>query len=244
MIDLHYWPTPNGKKVTILLEEAGIPYRIVPVNIIEGDQFKPEFLAINPNHRMPAMVDHDPIGGGAPLSVFESCAILLYLAEKSGKFLPQDPHGKYAAVQWVMWQAANFGAKIGEFNHFNRLDTNVGDQSYALRRYADETNRLYGVFNWGLYRNRYLGGDDYSIADMAVYPWANNWQMHGQDIEEFKHVKRWLEEVRARPAVQRGMDAGSELTVDPAKFTEEEKARFRKMLFNQRAIPTPDEATT
>jgi GST-like protein len=241
MIDLHYWPTPNGKKVTILLEEAGIEYRIVPVNIITGDQFKPDYMAINPNHRMPAMVDHAPKGGGAPLSVFESGAILMYLAEKVGKFWPQDPHGKYAVAQWVMWQMANFGAKIGEFNHFNRLDASAGDQSYALRRYGDEANRLYGVLNWGLYRTPYLGGEEYSIADMAVFPWANNWRMHGQDLDQFKHVKRWLETVGARPAVQRGMDVGKELTIDPATFTPEELERFRKLLFNQRAIPTPDE---
>lgn len=240
MIDLYYWPTPNGKKVTILLEEADIPYRIVPVNIITGDQFKPEFLMINPNHRMPALVDDEPKGGGQPLSIFESCAILIYLAEKYEKFLPTDPHGKFGVIQWVLWQAANFGAKIGEFNHFNRIDTNVGDQSYALQRYGDETNRLYGVLNWGLYNNRFLGGDEYSIADMAVFPWANNWHMHGQNLDDFKHVKRWLAEISERPAVQRGMDIGKELTIDPNQFSEEEKAKFRKLLFNQRAIPTPD----
>jgi GSH-dependent disulfide-bond oxidoreductase len=215
---------------------------VVPVNIITGDQFKPEFLKINPNHRMPAIVDHDPAGGGDSISVFESCAILIYLAEKTGQFLPSDPRGKFAAMEWVLWQAANFGAKIGEFNYFNRLGDSAGDQSHALHRYADEANRLYGVLNWGLYNNRYLGGDAYGIADMAVFPWANNWHMHGQDIEDFKHVKRWLAEISERPGVQRGMNVGEELTIDPSTFTEEEKARFRKLLFNQRAIPTPDEA--
>jgi GSH-dependent disulfide-bond oxidoreductase len=240
MIDLYYWPTPNGKKVTILLEEAAIAYRIVPLNIITGEQFKPEYLRINPNHRMPAMVDHEPKGGGEPVSVFESGAILMYLAEKSGRFWPQDPHRKYAVAQWLIWQMANFGAKIGEFNHFNRLDGRQGDQSYALRRFADETHRLYGVLNWGLYKTPYLAGEEYSIADMAVFPWANNWAMHGQSLDEFQHVKRWLEKVAARPAVQRGMDVGKELTVDPSTFSPEEQERFRKLLFNQRAIPTPD----
>lgn len=244
MIDLHYWPTPNGKKVSIFLEEAGLPYRIVPVNIITGDQFKPDFLKINPNHRMPAIVDNAPADGGAPISVFESCAILIYLAEKSGQFLPADPRGKAAAMQWVLWQAANFGAKIGEYNHFNRLDVDVGDQSYALRRFSDETNRLYGVLNWGLFNNRYLGGDDYGIADMAVFPWANNWHMHGQGLDDFPHVARWLSEVGERPGVQRGMDVGKDLTIDPSTFTEEEKERFRKLLFNQRAIPTPGRAAS
>ena len=242
MIDLHYWPTPNGKKVTVMLEETGIPYRLIKLNITQGDQFKPDYLKLNPNHRMPAMVDTEPAGGGAPLSVFESGAILMYLAEKSGRFWPAEPRGRYAAAQWLMWQMANFGAKIGEFNHFNRLDGQYGDQSYAQRRYADEANRLYGVLNWGLYEKRYLAGE-YSIADMAVYPWANNWQMHGQDIEEFKHVKRWLAEVGERPAVQRGMAAGADMrVVDSADFTPEQKEKFRALLYNQRAIPTPDQA--
>lgn len=239
MIDLYYWPTPNGKKVTIMLEEANIPYRIIPVNIVTGDQFKREFLSINPNHRMPAIVDQKPLGGGAPLSVFESGAILMYLAEKAEMFWPQEPHGKYAVTQWLMWQMANFGPKVGEYNHFNRLEDS-GDQSYALRRYGDEAHRLYGVLNWGLYRSPYLAGEAYSIADMATFPWANNWQMHGIDIDEFIHVKRWLEMMTARPAVQRGMNAGSDLSIDPSKFTEEEKAYFRKILFNQRAIPVPE----
>ena len=241
-IDLHYWPTPNGRKVTILLEETGIPYRIVPVNILKGDQFEPEFLKLNPNHRIPAMVDHAPAGGGAPITVFESGAILIYLAEKSGRFLPAEPHGRYAVIQWLMWQMANFGAKIGEFNHFNRLDAGAGDQSYALRRYGDEANRLYGVLNRGLYDNPYLGSDAFSIADIAVYPWASNWRLHGQDLDAFRHVGRWLEQVGARPGVQRGMDARKDLSVDPATLTEKEKASLRQMLFNRRAIPTPDEA--
>jgi GST-like protein len=245
MIDLYFWPTPNGKKVTILLEEAELPYRLLPVNITIGDQFKPDFLSLNPNHRMPVMVDPEPAGGGEPVVVFESGAILMYLAEKSGKFWPQDPHGKYAVVKWLMWQMANFGAKVGEYNHFNRLDGTQGDQSYALRRFGDEANRLYGVLNWALYANRYVAGDAYTIADMACYPWANNWHMHGVDLAEFRHVKRWLEEIAARPAVQRGMDivkGDPAFTVDVSKFTDEQREALRKVIYNQRAIPTPDMA--
>jgi GST-like protein len=240
MIELYFWPTPNGKKVTIFLEEAAVEYRITPVNILAGDQFKPEYLALNPNHRMPTLVDHAPTDGAGPLAVFESGAILIYLAEKYGQFWSEEPRRRYAAAQWLTWQMANFGAKVGEFNHFNRLGGAQGDQSYALGRYANETNRLYGVLNWGLYKARYLGGDEYSIADMAVFPWANNWKLHGQDLGEFKHVARWLEEVAARPAVRRGMDVGQELTVDPTTFNAEQRERLTQLLFNQRAIPTPE----
>jgi GST-like protein len=245
VIELYFWPTPNGKKVTILLEEANIPYRLIPVNITAGDQLKPEFLALNPNHRMPVMVDPEPIARGEPLVVFESGAILMYLAEKAAKFWPQDQARKYAVVKWLMWQMANFGAKVGEFNHFNRLADTQGDQRYALRRYGDETNRLYGVLNWALYSGEYVAGDFYSIADMAIFPWASNWQTHGQDLDEFPHVRRWLENMGARPGVQRGMDVDKghpEFTVDITKFSPEERERFRALMFNQRAIPTPDKA--
>ncbi len=145
MIDLHYWPTPNGKKVTILLEELGMPYRVVPCNIGRGDQFTPEFLKINPNNRMPAMVDHEPLGGGEPIAIFESGAIMMYIAEKAGKFYPQAPRKRYDIVQWIIWQMANQGPKTGECGHFRRLGEGQGDQSYAIRRFTDEVNRLYGV---------------------------------------------------------------------------------------------------
>src|SRR5215831_13792637 len=145
MIDLHYWPTPNGKKVTILLEECGLPYRIIPCNIQRGDQFTPEFLAMNPNHRMPVMVDHEPKGGGASISIFESGAIMMYIAEKAGRFYPQDLRGKYNVTEWVMWQMANQGPKLGECGHFRRAGPDAGDLTYAIRRFTDEANRLYGV---------------------------------------------------------------------------------------------------
>src|SRR5882724_9285298 len=187
MIDLHYWPTPNGKKVTILLEECGLEYRIVPCNIQQGDQFTPEFLKMNPNHRMPVMVDHEPKGGGEPISVFESGAIMMYLAEKAGRFWPQDIRGKYEVTQWVMWQMANQGPKTGERGHFGRLGPEHGDQSYAQRRFADETHRLYGVMNNRLYDRRYLAGEDYTIADMICLPWTVSWQLQGIDLDEFKY---------------------------------------------------------
>jgi len=239
MLDLHFWPTPNGKKVTILLEELGLPYRVVPCNIGAGDQFTAEFLAINPNHRMPVLVDHDPAGGGAPISVFESGAIMLYLAEKTGKFMPADIRGRTQVQEWLIWQMANQGPKSGECGHFRRLGDAQGDQSYAVRRFTDEVNRLYGVLNNRLYNHRYLAGDAYTIADMICYPWTINWQAQGQDIAEFPYFKRWQAELAARPAVQKGMAVGSDLQNDPSKLTAEEQARRAKMLYNQRARPAP-----
>ena len=240
MIDLHYWPTPNGKKVTILLEECGMPYRIVPVNIQQGDQFKDDFLRMNPNHRMPVMVDTEPKGGGAPISIFESGAIMMYIAEKAGKFWPQDTRGKYEVTQWVMWQMANQGPKLGECGHFRRVDqAKEGDQKYAITRFTDEVNRLYGVLNNQLYKHKYVAGDQYTIADMICYPWTLNWKFQGQDIEEFKYFKRWYEDLGARPAVQKGMAVGADLSVDNTKLPPEEQARIRKMLYNQRARPVP-----
>lgn len=239
MIDLYYWPTPNGKKVTILLEEAGVECRIIPTNISQGDQFKPEFLKLNPNHRMPALVDHAPPDGGAPISVFESGAIMMYIAEKAGRFWPQDVRGKYEATQWLIWQMANQGPKLGECGHFRRLGDREGDQSYAVRRFTDEANRPYGVLNNRLYDRRYLAGDDYTIADMIAYPRTVNWQGQGQDVNEFKYFNRWFEEIGARPAVQRGLAVGKDWSMDASKLPPEEQARIRKLLYNQRALPAP-----
>jgi GST-like protein len=239
MYDIHYWPTPNGKKVTVLLEELGAPYTIVPCNIGKGDQFKDGFLAIGPNNRMPAMVDHDPVGGGEPISVFESGAIMMYIAEKEGRFFPQDPRGKAEVTQWVNWQMANQGPKTGECGHFRRLGDTRGDQSYAVRRFTDEVNRLYGVLNNRLYDRPYLAGDDYTIADMICYPWTLGWEAQGQDINEFKYFKRWFEELGARPAVQRGMAVTAGPAEDFAALSPEERERRMKLLFNQRARPAP-----
>ncbi len=239
MIDLHYWPTPNGKKVTILLEELGLPYRIVPVHIGKGDQFTDAYLKIGPNNRMPAMVDNEPSDGGPPISVFESGAIMLYLAEKAGRFLPTDIRGKYEVTQWVIWQMANQGPKFGERGHFSRVPADQGDQSYAQRRFADEVHRLYGVLNNRLYDRRYIAGDDYSIADMISYPWTASWELQGIDLAEFKYFKRWWDEMSARPGVQRGMAVTAGTPEDPATLSPEEQERRRKLLYNQRARPAP-----
>ncbi len=239
MIDLHYWPTPNGKKVTILLEECGMPYRVVPCAIGQGDQFKADFLAICPNNRMPAMVDTEPSGGGERITLFESGAIMMYIAEKAGQFYPQDLRGRYEVNQWLIWQMANQGPKTGECGHFRRLGDSQGDQSYAVRRFEDEVNRLYGVMNNRLYDRRYLVGDQYTIADMISYPWTVNWEGQGQDIGEFPYFKRWFEELSTREGVKRGMDVGSGQTQDYSALSKEEIARVRKLLYNQRARPAP-----
>lgn len=240
MIDLHYWPTPNGKKVTILLEECGTPYKLVPCRIGMGDQFTDSFLGISPNNRMPAIVDHDPEGGGPPIPLFESGAIMVYLAEKAGRFYPSEVRARAEVSQWVFWQMANQGPKLGECGHFKRLGDSQGDQSYAQTRFLDEANRLYGVMNNRLHDRRYLAGDEYSIADMISYPWASRWEGQGQDIAEFQYVRRWLDELGAREGVQRGMAAGSDLTVDVSGMSDAEKNRLRSMLYNQRARPAPD----
>jgi GSH-dependent disulfide-bond oxidoreductase len=240
MIELHYWPTPNGKKVTILLEELGVPYIVVPVNIGRGDQFKDDYLAISPNNRMPAIVDTAPPGGGASISVFESGAILFYLAEKEGRFWPQqDVRARYEVMQWVVWQMANQGPKFGERGHFSRVPESAGDQSYARRRFNDEVHRLYGVLNNRLYDRPYLAGDTFTIADIAAYPWTVSWQLQGIDLDEFRHFKRWFEEVSARPAVQRGLAVKAGEAEDPASVTPEEQERRRRILYNQRARPAP-----
>ncbi len=237
MIDLYYWPTPNGKKVTILLEECGMPYTVIPCNIAQGDQFEEDFLRICPNNRMPAMVDREPPGGGEPIGVFESGAMMMYIAEKAGRFWPQDVRGKYRVTQWVMWQMANQGPKSGECGHFQRLGDRQGDQSYALKRFTDEEHRCLGVLNQQLYETPYLAGDEYSIADMIVYPWCATAEAHGQDLGEFEYFRRWWDELSARPAVQRGMDVGKDLSFNYETMSEEEKARLHKLLYNQRARP-------
>jgi GST-like protein len=240
MIDLHYWPTPNGKKVTILLEECGMEYRIKECNIGRGDQFKDEFLNMSPNNRMPAMVDDEPLTGNQPVKIFESGAIMMYIAEKAGKFWPQQQPMKYEVVQWLIWQMANQGPKLGECGHFRRLKDKQGDQSYAVNRFTDEANRLYGVMNNRLYDRPYLAGDEYTIADMISYPWCMGWENQGQNLEDFKYLKRWLEELSERPAVKRGMAVGSELGEDYSKLSKQEIERRMALLYNQRARPAPE----
>ena len=237
MIDVHYWPTPNGWKVTIMLEECGMDYNIIPVDIGGGDQFKPEFLRLSPNNRMPAIVDHDPPEGGAPLTMFESGAILEYLAEKSGRFLPSSTAEKYRVLQWLHWQMGNLGPMMGNANHFKNYAKNITDEPghlvYGTKRFVGEVDRLCGVMDAQLSVNQYLAGADYSIADMITWAWAC---LLGRLIDEnvwenYSHVKRWVDEVGERPAVQRGKAAGSELG-DVERTAEEEKVR-REILFNQ-----------
>jgi GST-like protein len=217
-----------------------MPYRIVPCSIGQGDQFKDEFLRISPNNRMPAMVDTQPADGGDPIALFESGAIMMYIAEKAGQFYPQELRPRHEVNQWVIWQMANQGPKSGEAGHFRRLGERQGDQSYAVRRFADEVNRLYGVMNNRLYDRRYLAGDEYTIADMISYPWTARWEEQGEDIEEFPYFKRWFEELSARPGVKRGMEAGSDMSVDTSSLSEEEIKRLGSMLYNQRARPAPE----
>lgn len=240
MIQLHYWPTPNGKKLTILLEEAQIPYQVVYCNIGTGDQFSDSFLDISPNNRMPAIVDDEPVDGDSQLSVFESGACLMYLADKCGRFGGDSEREKWEVCQWVMWQMANQGPKMGERGHFARLKDSEGDQSYGLRRFTDETHRLFGVMNNRLYNRRYLAGDNYTIADMASYPWGAYWEPAGIDLDEFRYFKRWYEEISERPAVQRGMAVGEDQGQDYSALSDEEKVRLRNLLYNQRARPAPE----
>jgi GST-like protein len=227
MIDVHYWPTPNGWKVTIALEELGLPYRVIPVNIGRGEQFQPDFLRISPNNRMPAIVDHEPPGGGAPISVFESGAILIYLGEKTGKFLPQDVRARVEVLQWLMWQMGGLGPMLGQAHHFRNYAPE--EIQYGIDRYTNEANRLYGVMDRRLADREFLAGP-YSIADMACWPWIVLHKNHGQDLDEFPNVKRWFETIRARPAVQRGFEVGSELRVAAGP---DEKAK--QILFGQTA---------
>ena len=202
-IELYYWPTPNGYKVSIMLEECALPYRVIPLNIARGDQFKPEFLAISPNNRMPAIVD--PAGpGGRPISLFESGAILQYLGRKTGQFYPATERARVEVDQWLFWQMANLGPKAGECHHFRLYAPERATLQYAVDRFTNECNRLYGVMNRRLADREFLAGN-YSIADMACVGWASRWQRQGQDIDAFPHLKRWLDRVLARPAVYKGM---------------------------------------
>ena len=205
-IELYYWPTPNGWKITIMLEETGLPYRIHPVNIGKGDQFRAEFLAISPNNKMPAITDPDG-PDGQPISVFESGAILQYLGRKTGQFYPQDERRRVEVDQWLFWQVGGFGPMLGQAHHFRIYAPEK--VPYAIDRYTNETNRLYGVLNKQLADREYVAGE-YSIADMAIAPWAKMWERQGQNIEDFPHVKRWLAAVLARPAVIRGISVSSE----------------------------------
>jgi GST-like protein len=227
VIDLYYWTTPNGHKITIFLEEAGLPYRMVPVNISRGEQFKPEFLRISPNNRIPAIVDNAPATGGRPVSVFESGAILQSLAEKTGKFLPKDLHGRVEVMQWLFWQMGGLGPMAGQNHHFGQYAPEK--IPYAIERYAKETNRLYGVLDKRLADREFVAGD-YSIADMASYPWIVPYERQGQKLDDFPNVKRWFETIRARPAIMRAYELAKKINVQPT-VSEESKS----VLFGQTA---------
>ena len=233
MIDLHYWTTPNGHKITILLEETGLDYTIYPVNIGQADQFKPEFLKIAPNNRIPAIVDHQPKQGDEPISIFESGAILLYLADKTGQFNYTDLRGKVRVLQWLMWQMGGLGPMAGQNHHFSQYAPEK--IPYAIDRYVNETARLYAVLNKQLCESEFVAGEDYTIADMASYPWVVSHERQDQDLNDFPHLKRWFENIKARPATVRAYEIAEEIN-PPKTFTDEEKA----VLFQQDASTIQD----
>jgi GST-like protein len=227
MIDLYYWPTPNGHKITIFLEETGTPYRLIPLNIGVGDQFKPEFLAISPNNRMPAIVDHAPADSGRPLSVFESGAILFYLADKIGAFLPESPRHRAEVSQWLFWQVGNVGPMLGQNHHFSHYAPEK--IPYAVDRFVNEANRLYGVADRRLADREFLAGD-YSIADIATYPWIVPFERQGQDLNDFPNLKRWFLSIQNRTAVVAAYEKGKAINTSPTV-----NAQSAKILFGQTA---------
>ena len=228
MIDLYYAPTPNGWKITIMLEECSLPYRIIPVNLGKGDQFKPEFLAISPNNRMPVIVDDDG-PKGEKISVFESGAILLYLGEKTGKFLPAHPAERIKVLEWLFWQVGGLGPMAGQVSHFVNYAPNFpGDHSYSEKRYKNEYDRLLGVMNNILTEREYLAGD-YSVADMASFPWVTAYKRYEVDLNKFKEVRRWFDTLKNRPAVRKGMDVGK----DERTFSQKPTKESLKMMFQQ-----------
>ena len=227
MIELYYWTTPNGHKITMFLEEVGLPYTIVPVNIGTGDQFKPNFLKIAPNNRIPAIIDHEPATGSAPISVFESGAILLYLAEKTGKLIPNELRDRVEVLQWLFWQMGGLGPMAGQNHHFSQYAPEK--LPYAVNRYVNETGRLYAVLNKRLSESEFVAGS-YSIADIAAYPWIVGYERQSQNLEDFPHVKRWFETIKARPATIRAYEKAEAFktqALDPDKS--------RDLLFNQSA---------
>ena len=233
MIDLYYWPTPNGWKISIMLEECGLDYRMIPVDIGRGDQFKPEFLAISPNNRMPAIVDHDV--DGEPVPVFESGAILLYLAEKTGRFMPRDPLGRKETIEWLFWQVGSLGPMAGQISHFVNYAPREGNE-YSFNRYANEYNRCIGVLDRRLSGRDFIVGD-YSIADMASWPWIMLYKKFGQNLTDFPNVRRWHETMRSRPRLRAGVDVGKEFRRQAPPSDAE-----RDMLFGQTAASTADAA--
>jgi GST-like protein len=232
MIDLYYWPTPNGHKISIFLEEAGLPYTIHPVNIGKGEQFAPDFLKIAPNNRIPAIIDQKPRDSGQPVSVFESGAILLYLAEKTGHFISSDLRERVATLEWLFWQVGGLGPMAGQNHHFNHYAPEK--IPYAQERYIKETNRLYGVLDRRLEGRSFVAGD-YSIADMASYPWVVSHERQGQKLEDFPNLKSWFERIRARPAVVKAYEKGAAISTVPSVNEESKKILFGQTAQNTKA---------
>ena len=230
MIDLYTWPTPNGHKIHIMLEELELAYNVIPIDIGAGDQFKPEFLAISPNNKMPAIIDQDG-PGGTPYSMFESGAILIYLAEKTGRFMPSETRARFEVLQWIMFQMGHIGPMLGQNHHFRRYAPEK--IPYAIERYTNEAARLYGVLDKRLEGREYLVGD-YSIADIANYPWLRSHEVQGQDLNDFPNVKRWYEAIEARPAVQRGVEVLSEHTRKGPMSDDEREQLFGSAQYAQR----------
>jgi GST-like protein len=233
MIELYYWPTPNGHKITMFLEESGLEYAIRPADIRAGDQFKPAFLAFSPNNRMPAIIDRAPSDGGDPITVFESGAILQYLGEKTGEFLPADLRGRKTVLEWLFWQVGCLGPMAGQNHHFNLYAPEK--LPYAIDRYVKETNRLYGVMDRRLAEVPFLAGEEYTIADIASYPWIVPWKQQQQVLDDFPNLRRWFEAIRARPATKRAYEKGQPFSARPA-VTEDGK----KILFGQTAARKHD----
>lgn len=223
MIELYYWPTPNGHKISIALEEMGLSYEVKPVNIGAGDQFKPEFLAFSPNNRMPAIVDHNG-PEGKPITVFESGAILLYLAEKTGLLMPMAENERIAVYEWLMWQMGGFGPMLGQAHHFNHYAPEKVD--YAMKRYSAEANRLYGVLDRRLAKTKYVAGETYSIADIAILPWTRTYQRQNVTIEDYPNVAAWREELGSRKAVLAGIKVGAQLREDLKTLSAEDFAKL------------------
>lgn len=228
MIELYFSATPNGLKIKLFLEETGLPYKVIPVSLSKGEQFKPAFLAISPNNKIPAIVDPEPKGGGAPIPIFESGAILIYLAEKTGRFLPVEPRGRIEVLKWLFWQVGGLGPMAGQAGHFRAYAPEP--VPYAIERYTKEVNRLYGVLDKQLAQHEYVAGD-YSIADMAIYPWIVPHKPHGQALEDFPQLKRWFAAVKARPAVVKTYEGVEEAYSDAKNISDEE----RRVLFGQTA---------
>lgn len=222
-MDLYYWPTPNGHKITLFFEEAGLAYKLIPINIFKGEQFSEDFLCISPNNRIPALVDNNPKDSSKPISTFESGAILLYLAEKTGRFLPQTVHARYEVLQWLFWQVGGLGPMAGQNHHFSQ---HAKDLTYAVDRYVRETARLYGVLNKQLSTREFIA-NEYSIADMACYPWIASHEKQQQNLDDFPYLKKWFLRIQERPAVQRAYDVAKSINVD-----EDLSEEAKKILFN------------